>query len=62
MGPPNKLTGKAASNTQTMMFECPRMCGMVDMTLAELEKHIKDECDLREFEKKQDLYDQCHKL
>ena len=49
LGKPNQIEGMAAQALQTTVFECPRACGWVDMTLAQLEIHVKSECDLREF-------------
>ena len=58
LGKPNQLVAKAAQVTETALFECPRRCGWVDLTLAQLQEHIAEGCDLRPFETKWDLFDQ----
>ena len=58
LGLPNQLIGKAAKVQRTAMFECPRACGWVDLTIAQLEVHIKSECDMREFQTKVEVYEQ----
>ena len=63
LGKPNQLEGKAAQvRDQIAKFECPRACGWVNMTQKQLEVHIRDECDLREFETKEAVFDQCKVL
>lgn len=49
LGKPNVLSGIPATYIEKALFECPRACGIVDMTISELEQHIKIACDLREF-------------
>ena len=43
-------------------FDCPHECGIIDMTFEQIRDHVKNECDLRDFEKKQDIIDQCVNL
>ena len=35
-----ELIGKEKHNYENCLFECPRACGWVDMTFAELDTHI----------------------
>ena len=58
LGKPNELSGIPATYMDKALFECPRSCGIVDMKLTELQEHIKDSCDLREFPTKKSIYDQ----
>lgn len=57
LGLPNQLQGRAAKvKEQVAKFDCPRACGWVDMTFAELERHTLHECDLREFATMKNLF------
>lgn len=62
LGLPGQVEGVQVKMLKIARFDCPHECGIIDMTFEQIKEHVKDECDLRDFEKKRDIIDQCENL